>query len=244
MGNRPEFLFVWFGLSKLGAIEVPVNTAHRGELLTYMMDKSDAKMLVMEAGFMDRVAPVLKDLPKLEQVIVLAEPEDRVPALEKPVLDYPRVVDNDGVFKAPSVTLVRPLCGHVYQRHHRTQQGVPHAPELCPVHGKGLHGDGRVYGKRLPLQHPSPVSRKCPASLHHAGPHERRPHGAGGAVFRQPVLAGGKKYGCTEFNYIGGFCPSCLRRNRNLTMRITPCGSCLAVAVRRTFLKRWRPGSA
>ena len=101
MGNRPEFLFVWFGLSKLGAIEVPVNTAHRGDLLTYMMDKSDAGLLVMEAGFMDRVAPVLKDLPKLEQVIVLADPEETVGEVEKPVLDYGRVMDNDGAFEAP-----------------------------------------------------------------------------------------------------------------------------------------------
>ncbi|MCU0288194.1 MAG: AMP-binding protein, partial [Acidobacteria bacterium] len=25
MGNRPEFLFLWFGLCKLGAVEVPIN---------------------------------------------------------------------------------------------------------------------------------------------------------------------------------------------------------------------------
>ena len=36
MGNRPEFLICWFALSQLGAIEVPINTAHRGTLLHYM----------------------------------------------------------------------------------------------------------------------------------------------------------------------------------------------------------------
>ena len=35
--NCPEFPFLWFGLSKLGAIEVPINTAHKGEILTYML---------------------------------------------------------------------------------------------------------------------------------------------------------------------------------------------------------------
>ncbi len=73
MGNRPEFLFLWFGLSKLGAVEVPVNTAHRGDLLTYMLDTSDSRLLVVESAFMDRVAPVLESLPKLERLLVLGE---------------------------------------------------------------------------------------------------------------------------------------------------------------------------
>ena len=103
MSNRPEFLFLWFGLSKLGAVEVPVNTAHRGDLLTYMMDKSDSRALVVEAGFMDRVAPVLGDLPQLEQLIVLGDPETTLPETEKKVFDYGNVCDNDGNFDAPSV---------------------------------------------------------------------------------------------------------------------------------------------
>lgn len=41
MNNQPEYLFLWFGLSKLGAVEVPINTAHKGNLLIYMVDKTD-----------------------------------------------------------------------------------------------------------------------------------------------------------------------------------------------------------
>ena len=81
MKNRPEFLFLWFGLSKLGAIEVPINTAHRGNLLTYMVDKADCRWLVTESAFLDRVGPVLNELPKLEKIIVLAEPEEPLPPL-------------------------------------------------------------------------------------------------------------------------------------------------------------------
>ena len=43
MKNRPEFLFIWLGLCKLGAIEVPINTAHRGSILTYMIDHADCR---------------------------------------------------------------------------------------------------------------------------------------------------------------------------------------------------------
>lgn len=74
MNNRPEFLFLWFGISKLGAIEVPINTAHKGDLLTYMLDKSDSRLLVVQSELLDRVAPILQNLPRLEKLIILQEP--------------------------------------------------------------------------------------------------------------------------------------------------------------------------
>ena len=103
MKNRPEFLFLWFGLSKLGAIEVPINTAHRGYLLTYMIDKADCKMIVVELQFLDRIAPVLKDLPKVEKVLILGEPHEILPQLDKPVFDYRRVIDNEGKYNEVEV---------------------------------------------------------------------------------------------------------------------------------------------
>ena len=79
MDNRPEFLFLWFGLSKLGAIEVPINTAHRGDLLTYMVDKADCRFMVVQSSFLDRVGPVLKDLPQMEKVLVLGNLGEEAP---------------------------------------------------------------------------------------------------------------------------------------------------------------------
>ncbi|MCK4783706.1 MAG: AMP-binding protein, partial [Desulfobacteraceae bacterium] len=99
MSNRPEFLFLWFGLSKLGAVEVPVNTAHRGNLLTYMIDKADCRLVVTESRFLDRLGPVLKDLPKVEKIAVLCDGDDELPTLDKPTLDYAWIVDNDGTYE-------------------------------------------------------------------------------------------------------------------------------------------------
>jgi crotonobetaine/carnitine-CoA ligase len=96
MNNRPEYLFLWVGLSKIGAVEVPINTAHKGNLLIYMVDKTDCRFLVIESSYLDRVEPVLKDLPKIEKILVLRGTEEEIPPLDKPVLDYGKVVDNDG----------------------------------------------------------------------------------------------------------------------------------------------------
>ncbi len=103
MNNRPDFLFLWFGLSKLGSMEVPINTAQKGDLLIYLIDQADCRFLVTEACFLDRVGPVLKHLPKLEKVFVLRGPEEFIPQLDKPWLDYRKIVDNDGRYEEVEV---------------------------------------------------------------------------------------------------------------------------------------------
>ncbi|MCP4576550.1 MAG: AMP-binding protein, partial [Deltaproteobacteria bacterium] len=103
MGNRPEFLFLWFGLSKLGAIEVPINNAHRGDLLTYMVGTSDCRILVTASQFLDRVTPVLGNLPTVEKVIVLGDTEDLPSKLDKPSMSYPELIENDGSYEEAEV---------------------------------------------------------------------------------------------------------------------------------------------
>jgi crotonobetaine/carnitine-CoA ligase len=71
MNNRPEFLFLDFGLSKMGAVEVPVNTAHKGELLLYLLKQSDSQAMVVEGQFLEPLLEVLEKLPLLTDVIVI-----------------------------------------------------------------------------------------------------------------------------------------------------------------------------
>lgn len=72
-GNRPEFLETWFATARLGAIEVPVNTALRGRFLSYPLAQCAARFLVVEAELLEFVEAVLDDLPALEAVIVIGE---------------------------------------------------------------------------------------------------------------------------------------------------------------------------
>jgi len=45
MPNCPEFLFTLWGLGKLGAVAVPVNTSAKGEQLSYFLSQSDSAVL-------------------------------------------------------------------------------------------------------------------------------------------------------------------------------------------------------
>ncbi|WP_209121005.1 AMP-binding protein [Alkalihalobacillus sp. BA299] len=69
--NSPEFLYTWLGLSRLGVIEVPINTSFRGDLLTYMLNKAECQAIVISSDLVDRVKDVLGDLEHLRHIIVV-----------------------------------------------------------------------------------------------------------------------------------------------------------------------------
>lgn len=53
MPNRLEFIDAWFALFKLGAIEIPINTAYKSDLLKYLIIKGGAVAVVCDAEFVD-----------------------------------------------------------------------------------------------------------------------------------------------------------------------------------------------
>lgn len=75
MSNRPEFLIGWFALSMLGAVEVPINTAHRGDLLRYMLEQADCTVLIVEGQFCNRLGDVLPALNALRHIVLLDSEE-------------------------------------------------------------------------------------------------------------------------------------------------------------------------
>lgn len=75
MPNVPEFVLVWIGLGKRGAIQVPVNTAYRGSLLVHVVNDSAAKTMIVEAQFLERLADVADKLEHLERLVVFDRDE-------------------------------------------------------------------------------------------------------------------------------------------------------------------------
>jgi len=69
MPNCPEFLYIWFGLNKIGACEVPVNVALKGQGLTYQMVQSDCIALVADLQYVDRLETIAGDLDQINHII-------------------------------------------------------------------------------------------------------------------------------------------------------------------------------
>jgi crotonobetaine/carnitine-CoA ligase len=65
---------VWFGLSCLGALEVPIGTRYRGRMLEHILDDSRARVLVVDSEYLDAVMQVVreKDMVHLKRVVVRA----------------------------------------------------------------------------------------------------------------------------------------------------------------------------
>jgi crotonobetaine/carnitine-CoA ligase len=86
--NKPEIILLYFALGKLGAVSVPLNTAAKGELLTYYLTQSDSEMVIADAALVDRIAAVAPRTPKIGSVICLRD--DKAPTSDVPDSGLPQ----------------------------------------------------------------------------------------------------------------------------------------------------------
>ena len=73
--NMPEFVYFYLGIPKLGAICGPVNALFKAREIHFVVNHSEAKVLVTIPHFMGIVNEIRKDLPLLKHVIVIGEPK-------------------------------------------------------------------------------------------------------------------------------------------------------------------------
>ncbi len=71
--NKPELLLLYFALGRLGAVAVPLNTAAKGEMLSYFLAQSDATFLIADAAYLERVAGVLGACTGIARIVVIDE---------------------------------------------------------------------------------------------------------------------------------------------------------------------------
>ncbi|HWI54344.1 MAG TPA: AMP-binding protein [Desulfobacteria bacterium] len=92
--NCEQYVFVWFGMHKLGVVQVPVNTSYKMDFLQYAVDFSDSRILITNNEFLERIVPIEDQLPKLEKIIVLGNGEGiKNPGIKKiPLLDFDEVL--------------------------------------------------------------------------------------------------------------------------------------------------------
>src|SRR2546430_2486453 len=83
--NRLEHLWTWFGLNRLGAVYMGINTAYKGRFLTHVLANGGARWGVMEREFLPWLAAVEDTVPTLQTVFVpgpALQPQD-IPAFQR-----------------------------------------------------------------------------------------------------------------------------------------------------------------
>jgi crotonobetaine/carnitine-CoA ligase len=90
--NRPEQVLSFFAALKLGAVQVPINTAYKGEFLRHQLTDSGARVVIVQGDFASRVAGVTRPpLPELAAVVVTGAPDAPIDAV--PVHDWAALLD-------------------------------------------------------------------------------------------------------------------------------------------------------
>ena len=77
--NCEDHLPIWFGILKAGGVQCPVNTAYKGDFLSWVLNLPRSRFLVISAEFLDRLSAVADQLPLLEEIIVWSPEISAVP---------------------------------------------------------------------------------------------------------------------------------------------------------------------
>jgi crotonobetaine/carnitine-CoA ligase len=78
--NRLELLEIVLGCGWIGAVSVPINTAAMGPQIAYCLSNSGARLLVIEAQFVERLAHASEGMTSLGSIWVIgADAPRRVP---------------------------------------------------------------------------------------------------------------------------------------------------------------------
>lgn len=201
MGNRPEYLYCWFGASMLGAVEVPVNNAHKGDFLAYVLEQAQCRAMVVDAAFWPQLQPVIERVCCLETVAVL----DGCPL-------------HQGRIKVVPFQLMAAVAAPAALE---IDGDAPHA--ILFTSGTTGPSKGAVMPQRYPLLIGEIIARAVGYTaddvLYNALPFF---HGNAQFLSTVPAMLAGarvvlarrfsasqfwddvRRYGCTEFNYIGG----------------------------------------
>ncbi len=70
MGSGPAYLALWFAIARLGAVEVPVNTAYQGDLLADQLARAGVRLAIADEPLAARIAAVRDAVPTLGDVVV------------------------------------------------------------------------------------------------------------------------------------------------------------------------------
>jgi len=73
LGNRIEFLETFVGSGWLGTVIVPINTASMGPQIEYFLADSQSRLLVIEAGFVERLMTADLSRTALREIWVVGE---------------------------------------------------------------------------------------------------------------------------------------------------------------------------
>jgi crotonobetaine/carnitine-CoA ligase len=211
--NCPEFLYLWFGLAKVGGVMIPLNVSLRGDGLVYIINHCDARWIVVDERLFDAYAFVAKDLANIRQRIwhsegeaapegfhPLAELMDDAPAAAPPAEDT-RDGDPLGIIYTSGTT--GPPKGAMISHFNYLNTGKIWTEDIVDYRGDD------IFFTTLPLFHANAQMFTTMGSLRSGRPFVLRERFSASRFFDEI-----RQYNATIFNYIGGMLTMLMKQPR------------------------------
>jgi crotonobetaine/carnitine-CoA ligase len=106
--NCIDFLHILCGLSKLGVVTVPLNTAHKGIILQYMINHSDATIIVADKRYLDSIKFIENELTNVTTLIAHPDKEG-IPKFRFDTYSYQGLLANQAQLPAVDIKLSDPF---------------------------------------------------------------------------------------------------------------------------------------
>lgn len=113
LDNKPEIVWLHFALARIGAVPVPINTAAKGELLSYYLQNSDSCAVVLDAALLPRLLAVQEDCKALRLGVVVSEPGGPTREVAPlPLIDYAELLSETA--EAPDAAIRFSDLAHIF----------------------------------------------------------------------------------------------------------------------------------
>lgn len=94
--NRLEYLDLWFGLSRLGAIELPINTEYKRNQIVHVLSRAPVPIVVVEEPLLDELIAAMEEVPEVRTLVVVGEAQAAQKRCKARVLSYAACIDAPG----------------------------------------------------------------------------------------------------------------------------------------------------
>ncbi|KAG8037866.1 hypothetical protein G9C98_006077 [Cotesia typhae] len=83
MGNHPEYIGIWLGLSKAGFVTALINTNLRKDVLIHSINVAECKAIIFEAEFKDAIDEIRTKIPNI--ILYQWSEDEKTPILENAI---------------------------------------------------------------------------------------------------------------------------------------------------------------
>ena len=166
MGNRLEFVEIDFAIARAGKVKVPINPRLTDAERRYMLSNCGAEVLFTERSERERVESIRSELPDLEHVVVVDEPDSYGDLLASASALRPSVAiepDDPSMILHTSGTTGRPKGATTSQRA-RVSSALQHAARRVQRRRTRRHGARRPDVARVRIEDPRLLHRAVPGT--------------------------------------------------------------------------------